>query len=174
MALIAGSVVAMLQFLLGSIIDPVGFEVSRWLSAFVDIIAMPVLVPLLLYLLLSVNRLFDESIDFVGFSLLWLIPSGAVRALSWSVQGDPVHLVLVPILWTSIAVGIPFLVSFVKSGQILLIIPAFIGALSIPFAATFAYWAFFAQKTLIGYLFLAAAAAPMLAATVLYTIRLER
>ena len=173
-ALIAGSVVAMLQFLFGSIIEPVGFELSRWMSAFIDIVAMPVIVPLLLYFLLSLNKILDnstDSVDFAGFALLWLIPSGAIRAVSWSVQSDPIQLVLVPLLWTAIAVGVPFLVSFYRYRQIFVIIPAFLGALFVPFAATYAYWAFFAQLTLWGYIFLVAAMAPMLVTIVFAFLR---
>jgi hypothetical protein len=172
-ALLAGSIVAMLQFLLGSLTEPEGFGFSRWINGFVDIIAIPVLAPLLIYLLLVIFRVYKENVDFVGFALLWLIPGGAIRAVSWSAQSDPVHLVLAPILWTAIAVGVPFLAGFARHRLIYVIIPAFLGALIVPFAATFAYWGFYVQKTLWGFLFLLVAAAPMLVATVLSFIRTE-
>jgi len=172
-ALLAGSIAALLQFFLGSITEPEGFGLSRWMNGFVDIITLPVLIPLLVYLLLVVFQIIKGNADFVGFALLWLIPGGAMRALSWSANSDPVHLVLAPILWTAIAVGVPFLVGFIQYRKVYVVAPAFLGALIVPFAATFAYWAFYAQKTLWGYLFLLVAAAPMLVAAVLRFIRSE-
>ena len=169
-ALLAGSVVAMLQFFLGSLTEPEGFGLPRWINGFVDIITVPVLLPFFMYVLLIAFRVIRENIDFVGFALLWLIPSGAIRALSWS---EPVHLVLAPVLWTAIAVGVPFFGSLFKYRRALVIIPACLGLLLVPFAAACAYWAFYAQKTLWGFLFLIAAATPMFVATVLSFIRAE-
>ena len=170
-ALLAGSIVALLQFLLGSFTEPEGFGLSRWVNGFVDIIALPALAPLLIYLLLVVFRVVKENADFVGFILLWLIPGGAMRAVSWSAQSDPVHLVLAPILWTAIAVGVPFFIGFFRYPRLIVIIPATLGALIVPLAATWAYWAFFSQQTLWGFLFLFIAAAPMLVATILSFIQ---
>ena len=172
-ALLAGSIVALLQFLLGSITEPEGFGLSRWINGFVDIITLPVLVPLLIYLLLVVTRIIKGNADFIGFTLLWLIPTGAIRTLSWSAQSDPAHLILAPVLWTAIAVGVPFFVGLFRFRRVFIIIPAFLGVLAVPFAATCAYWAFYGQKTLFGFLFLFAAIAPMLVAMVLSFIRTE-
>jgi hypothetical protein len=172
-ALLAGSVVALLQFFLGSLIEPEGFGLSRWVNGFVDIIALPVLLPLLVYLLLIVFRLITGNIDFVGFILLWLIPGGAIRAVSWSSQSDPVHLVLAPILWTAIAVGIPFFINLFQYRRVFIVIPAFLGVLVVPFAATGTYWAFYSQKTLWGFLALLVTTAPMLVAAILSFIRTE-
>ena len=172
-ALLAGSIIALLQFLLGSVTEPEGFGLSRWINGFVDIITLPVLMPLLIYLLLVVFRIIKGNVDFVGFTLLWLIPTGAIRALSWSSQSDPAHLVLAPILWTAIAVGVPFLIGLFRCRRVSVIIPAFLGALIVPFVATCTYWAFFAQKTLWGFLFLLVSSAPMLAAMILSFISTE-
>jgi len=172
-ALIAGSLVALLQFFLGSFTEPEGFGISRWINGFVDIITLPALVPLLVYLLFKVCRIISGDMDFVAFALLWLIPTGAIRALSWSAQRDPVHLILAPILWTAIIVGVPFFVGLFQSRRVIVIIPASLGVLVVPFAATFAYWAFYAQYALWGSLFLFAAIAPMLIVTVFAFLRAE-
>ena len=173
-ALLAGSIVAMVQFFSGSFIEPEGFGLPRWINGFVDIITLPALLPFLVYLLLMAIRVIKGNFDFVCFSLLWLIPGGAIRAVSWSAQSDPVHVVLAPILWTSIAVGIPFFIGLFHYRRVLIIIAACLGVLIVPFAATCSYWAFYAQKTLWGFLFLAVAVAPMLVNTILSFIRAEK
>jgi len=166
-ALLAGSIVALGQFFFGSLVDPGGFGVSRWWSGFIDIVSLPALAPLLIYFLLASFRIISGIADFANFALLWLIPVGAIRAVSWSSQSDPVLLVLVPLLWTAIAVGIPFFINIIQNGKIYVIIPASLGILVIPVAAAFSYWAFFSQKSSLGFLFLLAAAVPMLVSMVL-------
>ena len=172
-ALVMGSIVAMLQFFLGSFFDPEGFGLSRLINGFVDIITLPALLPFFIYSLLIAFRVITGNIDFVGFALLWLIPSGAIRAFSWSSQSDPVHMVLIPLLWTSIAVGLPFFAGLFRYRRVYVIFPACLGLLLVPFAATCAYWAFYAQKAIWGFLFLMFAATPMLVATILSFIRTE-
>ena len=170
-ALIAGSLVAMLQFFLGNLAEPGGFGVSRWVSGFVDIVALPALAPLLIYLFLVGFKIVSGTIDFANFALLWLIPCGAIRTLSWSSLNDPILLILVPLLWTAIAVGIPFFIGIILKSRIIVIIPAFLAILIIPFAAVFSYWAFYAQKVSLGFLFFSAAAVPMLVSMILSFIR---
>ena len=111
-ALLAGSIVALLGFFLGSLVEPGGFGFSRWLSGFVDIVALPALAPLLVYLLFVLLKIVSGTAGFANFAMLWLIPCGAIRALSWSAQNDPILLILVPLLWTSIALGIPFFIDW--------------------------------------------------------------
>jgi len=161
-ALILGSVIALVQFFLGSLVEPGGFGLSRWVSGFVDIVALPALMPILIYFLLVIFKVVTDSYDFANFTLLWLIPGAAIRAVSWSSQSDPVLLVLVPILWSAIAVGIPFFIDIIMKSKIYVIIPSALAILIIPFAAANSYWAFFSQKTSQGFLYLLAAAIPML------------
>ena len=160
-ALLFGSITAVIQFLLGDIITPGGFGFSLWLYGFIDIVCMPVLLPVILYALYLVLRRSGEG-DFTSFVLFWLIPVGAFRALSWSAQNDPLLLVAVPLLWTALAAGISFLIyllmeSYSKITKIgyllcLLLLPVF-GALT--------YWAFFSQKTFLGFLFFVVTQVPL-------------
>jgi len=170
-ALIIGSVVALVQFFQGPLIEPGGFGLSRWLSACVDIVVLPALAPLLVYLLFSALKIISGAAGFAGFALLWLIPSAGIRAVTWSAQADPILLVLVPVLWTAIAVGIPFFINIIMNSHPIVIIPASLVILSIPFAAASSYWAFFAHKTMIGILLLVAATAPMLVSVLLSLLR---
>ena len=170
-ALIAGSIIALVQFFLGALVDPGGFGLSRWVSGCIDIVTVPAMIPILVYFFLVVFRLISGNEDFTNFALLWLIPTGAMRALSWSAQGDPILLLLVPLLWTSIAVGVSFFIDIIRRCHVLLIFPVSLGILVVPFAAASSYWAFYAQKTSMGFLFLLAAAIPMMVSVILAFVK---
>jgi hypothetical protein len=170
-AILVGSIVAMIQFFLGNLIDPGGFGLSRWISGCIDIVTLPALVPIVIYLFLIGFRFISGEPNFANFTLLWLIPGAALKALSWSSTGDPLLLVLVPVLWTAIAVGVSFFINIIQEGEILYIFPAFFAILIIPFAASSSYWAFFAQKTKLGLLFLFAAVVPMLISVILSFVK---
>lgn len=170
---LAGSIVALIWFFMGPIVDHGGFGISRWVSGCLDIIVLPALVPILFYLFLVCFKIISGNVNFANFALLWLIPGAAIKAISWSSQSDPILLVLVPILWTAIAVGIPFFAGFFQYGRLVVIIPASLGILVVPFAAACSYWAFFTQKSLWGFLFLFAAAAPMLVSLVMLLMKAE-
>ena len=173
-ALLLGSVTAIFQFFLGNFISPGGFGFSRWLSGFVDIVSLPVLVPLLVYLVLVALRVFSGTADFTGFALLWSIPAAALRALSWSSLGDPVLLVLVPLLWTALAVGLPFFVSIIiRHFRWPVLVCCGLCALVLPVLCATAYWAFFSQQRILGIPLLAAALLPMLIALVLDCVHSE-
>ncbi|GHT67215.1 hypothetical protein FACS1894110_12290 [Spirochaetia bacterium] len=154
-ALLLGSIVALTQFFLGSFVNAGGFGLSRWVSGCIDIVTLPAVLPLLVYLLLIGLRLITGTPDFTNFALLWLIPGGALRAVSWSAQSDPILLVLVPLLWTAIVVGLPFFVGpILDSPPLWLLIPSALGALVLPLLAATVYWAFFSQRTILGFLLL--------------------
>jgi hypothetical protein len=154
-ALLLGSLVALLQFFLGALINPGGFGFSRWLSGCVDIVVLPALLPLLVYFVLTSLRLFSGHVDFASFALLWLIPGGALRSVSWSAQRDPILLVLVPLLWTALAAGIPFYLSRIfRCKRRFLIFLFILVSLALPPLAATVYWAFFYQKLALGYLLL--------------------
>jgi hypothetical protein len=151
-ALLLGSVTAVFQFFLGDLITPGGFGFSRWLSGFVDIVGLPVLFPLLIYLLCIIFRIFAGAADFTNFTLLWLIPAGALRAVSWSALNDPILLMLVPLLWTAVAIGIPFFINIIAGGRPPVVVFAALAILAVPLLAATSYWAFFSQKTALGFL----------------------
>jgi hypothetical protein len=174
LALLAGSIFTFVQFFLGAFIEPGGFGLSRWLSGFVDIVGLPALLPFVIYLIPVVFRLVPGTVSFANFALLWLIPAAAIRALGWISSDDPILLVLVPVLWSTIAVGVSFFISLIQTGRIPVIISASLGILVVPLAAAGSYWAFFAHKTTMGYLLLSAAAVPMLVSMVFSLIKIER
>ena len=167
-ALFGGSVVAILQFLIGPAITPAEFGIARWVSGFVDIVALPALVPLLVYLLLFSLGVVSGEPDYAGFALLWIIPSSILRSLTWSyIQRDPILLVLVPVLWTAIAIGIPFFISMLQNSRLTGIILASLAIVAIPLTAATSYWAFFSHRNIMGSLFFVTAIAPMVVSAVL-------
>jgi hypothetical protein len=152
-ALLLGSITAIIQFFLGYFVNPGGFGFSRWLFGFIDIVSLTVLVPLLIYLLLMLFSGFSGDMDFANFAMLWLIPVAAMRALSWSSANEPIMLVAVPLLWTALAIGIPFFINWMLSNfRWYTAIISIICILVLPIAASTAYWAFFSQQTALGFL----------------------
>jgi hypothetical protein len=149
-ALLLGSAVAFIRFLLGSFVNPGAFGLSRWLSACVDIVALPAALPLLVAIILVRLRVFGGAVNYANFALLWLIPGAAIRAVSWSALRDPALLTLTPALWTAIAVGVPFFIHKMGKfrGRRLIVQAAAAGAL--PFLAATVYWAFFSQRNWLG------------------------
>ena len=141
---------------------------SRWMSGFVDIVVLPVLVPLLVYLLFFALKIVAGSADFAGFALLWIMPGAVVRSLTWSaIQHDLILLVLVPVLWTAVAVGVPFFINLMQNNlRPVIIVLCSLAILFVPFAAATAYWALFSQQIMMSIIFFALAAAPMLTSVV--------
>jgi hypothetical protein len=123
-------------------------------SACIDIVSLPAVLPILAGFILSLCGVFSREADLGGFALLWLIPGAAIRVLDWSTLNDPLYLVLVPLLWTALAVGIPFLLGSIGGDHPAgLILPA-LGALALPLSAAASWRAFFAQETVLGWLLL--------------------
>jgi len=159
-ALLLGSITAIVQFLLGYIFSPGGFGFSRWLFGFFEIVSMPVLIPFIAYFIMYIFGGFSDA-DFANFTLLWLIPVGALRALSWSSMNDPILLVMTPLLWTAIAVGISYLIIWMtNSYNPFISVLAVLCMILLPAVASTAYWAFFSQQTLLGFLLLLVAHVP--------------
>lgn len=163
-ALLLGSILGLGVFFLGPLMEPGGFDRSRWISGFVDTVSVPVLLPLLLYGLLCCFGLSRSWVNGANFALLWLIPDMVIRTVSWSVQNQPFLLVLVPLLRTALAVGIPFLGGLLMTGNPGLILVALLGIIGLPLAGTTSYWAFFCQSPLLGYVFLVITVIPLGAA----------
>jgi hypothetical protein len=167
-ALLLGSITAIVQFFLGNIISPDGFDFSRFLFGFVDIVCVPVLLPILVYLVILIFKKFSCQIDFANFALLWLIPIGALRALSWSSTNDPILLVMTPLLWTALAVGISFFINLtVHNFKWYTAIFSFLGILLMPVLACVTYWVFFSHQNLMGYGLLIAANIPLILSLIL-------
>jgi hypothetical protein len=151
-ALFGGSLVAMLHFFIGDFVEADGFGFSRWLNGYIDVVCFPVLLPIGVRLLLSLSPAFGARSP-SGFALLWLIPGAIVRTATWGIRHDPVHLVLVPLLWTALALGISLFIQIIRDRErMVYVIPALLGIPVLSLSAASGYWAFFSQKTLEGLL----------------------
>ncbi|MDR2305321.1 MAG: hypothetical protein LBE10_12155 [Treponema sp.] len=153
-ALLLGSLTAVARFFLGSFINPGGFGLSLWFSGFVDIVCLPVLLPLTVYFFFIIFRIFGTLHGFLPFTLLWLIPVAAIRAVGWTIQRDPLYLVLIPLLWTALAAGIPFFIDLMLNRHPRVIVPASLGILALPFLSATVYWAFYSQRIMMGFFLL--------------------
>ena len=160
-ALLLGSITAIIQFFLGYLVSPGGFGLSRWLFGFVDIVSIPVLLPLVICFLMLLFRGFSGEADFFNFSLLWLIPVATLRALSWSANNEPILLIAVPLLWTALAAGISFFIHWmINYFRWYTVIISILCILVLPVLSAAVYWAFFSQRTALGFLLLFAAYIP--------------
>jgi hypothetical protein len=171
-ALLLGGITALVQFFLGNLINPGGFGLSRWLNACIDIIALPAVLPFLVYPVFIVFRFLSGPFDFANFALLWLIPGAAIRAVNWSAENDPALLVLAPLLWTAVALGIPFFIDLIlRFFRWYVLAPLGLGILALPLAAATAWWAFYSQKFTLGALLFILALIPMMISLMLSFVR---
>jgi hypothetical protein len=171
-ALLLGSAAGLTQVFLGNLVNPGGFGFSRWASACIDIIALPAVLPFLVYPVFIVFRFLSGPFDFADFCLLWFIPNAAIRALSWSAGNDPAFLVLAPLLWTAVAVGVPFFINrMFLSSRWYTMGSLGLGIIALPLTAATAWWAFYSQKFTLGALLLVLALIPMTASLVLSLVK---
>jgi hypothetical protein len=161
LALFLGSLTALATFFLGSLIKPGGFGFSRWLSAYIDIVSLPVIIPLLTGYLASLLPFIPKGGSSANFALLWLIPTAVMRTAVWGVRKDPLHLVLVPLLWSVLAVGIPAFFGLFRWLRGKPVVPGIIGFFLLSLTAATSYWAFFSQRLYLGLLFLILSLVPV-------------
>jgi len=171
-AFILGCLAAVLQVFIDTPFDPGGFGINRWFFGFFTV-SFPVIIPLLLYLLMICLGFIKENHNFSVFALAWIIPGAVINAISWTGLSDPIFLVLIPILWTSVATGIPFFIRFIYMQNIIITILSSLGILMVPLAAASSYWAFFSQDLLSGFLFLTLAIIPMILSVIFSFLGME-
>jgi hypothetical protein len=154
-ALPLGGVVATIQYFLGPLLEPGAFGLSRWLSGFVDIISLPVLIPLIVCAILVMFKKFSARVDYAGFTLMWLVPLAAIHAMSNLPSLIP--LVFVPLLWIVQALGISFFIRcMIKKPHPAVIVFSVLGIIALPIIATTSWWAFFINDLPLGFSLLGA------------------
>ena len=159
-ALPLGAVAAVVQYVCGPLVTPGGFGLSRWMSGFIDIAGLPALLPLMVCGALVTLRVFPRDADYAGFALLWLAPLAAIRSVSGS-SPSPIPLIVVPVLWTAQAVGIPFFIdAMIKNPRRHIVFFATLAIAALPIAAVTSWWAFFSHQTLWGALLLLVSVIP--------------
>ena len=166
-ALLLGTIIAFFRFFLGTFVNAGGFGLTRWISACIDVVALPVALPFIIGVLFALFRIISAQSNFTNYAFLWLIPVAAVRALGWSSQNNPILLMGVPVLWTAVASGMGFFIRIARNGWGLTVIPAILGALALPLVAATAYWALFSQHNLLGIALFAISCIPMVISIVM-------
>jgi hypothetical protein len=154
-AFLLGCAAVIIRFFAGFPVSPGGFGLSRWMSGFIDIVSLPVIVPLAVSLLLVLTGAFPRETDHAGFVMVWLIPVAAYRSVIWSSSAFPHLLILVPLLWTAQCIVMTFFVNFIfKYRRWYITVVSTLGAAAVPIIAATCWWAFFSQQTLYGFILL--------------------
>jgi len=166
-ALVIGTIAALFRFFFGSFVNPEGFGLARWVSACIDIVALPAALPFIIAFIFAAFRLVPFQSNFTHYAFLWIIPVAAVRALAWSSQNNPLLFIVVPVLWTAVITGVGLFIRLIQHNWGWIVIPSLLGALALPLAAATAYWAFFAQNNFLGIAFMVASLIPMVVSIVL-------
>ncbi|MDR2786113.1 MAG: hypothetical protein LBB83_09400 [Treponema sp.] len=172
-ALVLGTLVSVLHYLFYPVINAAGFGFSLWLFALVNIVLIPAVLPFLIFALLSVPGFIKSETDPAKFALFALVPAGIIRAIGSSAQNDPLYLVLIPLLWTMLVLGISFFVQLVResfSPRIPLLVAIFL----LPLIAAAGFWAFYGQMITAGYILLAFLSIPSVIALAATCLKFNR
>jgi hypothetical protein len=163
-AFVLGSLASVLHYFFHPLVKTAGFGFSLWVYALVDIVLVPVLPPFLFFVLFAVLRLFKDGADPAKFALAALIPAGVIRAVGWSGQDGPLYLVVIPLLRTLLALGVPFLARLALENFSPRAIPLLLAILVMPLAAAACFWALYGQMGPAGFMLLALLSVPSLIA----------
>jgi hypothetical protein len=175
LALLLGCVAVLVRYLAGPFITPVGFGLSCWLNGLIDIVSLPVLVPIVFCVLLIALRKFPSDMDIGGFTLIWLVPLTFYYSVDRSLLYSPLTLVLVPLLWTVQALGVSFFIGcIIKYRRCYAIILLILAAAALPLIAAASWWAFYSQQTPEGCLFLFVSLIPALISMILLIMERHR
>ncbi|GAB6393495.1 MAG: hypothetical protein MdMp014T_2868 [Treponematales bacterium] len=166
LAFTLGSAAAIVRLFLGPLVEAGEFGFLRWQNACVDIVALPVILPFLACFLLTLLRVFPSPPDFTAFVLLWLVPNAAVHGVTWSAEGGPLFLALVPLLWTAVSVGIPFFVRLLPTAPKWAEVLFILCALALPFLSATVWWAFYTRRLFLGVPLLVLSGVPLVIPTV--------
>ncbi|MDR1352798.1 MAG: hypothetical protein LBK05_05895, partial [Treponema sp.] len=150
-AFFLGILVSVLHYFFYPLAGSSGFGLSLWVYTLADIVLIPVLPAFLLFALFAVLGFFKDEADPAGFALSALIPAGAVRAAGWNGQNSPLYFVVIPLLWTSLALGVSFLVRLARGSGFPRVIPLLAAILAMPAAAAACFWAFYRQMAPAGF-----------------------
>jgi hypothetical protein len=167
LALLLGSAAVFIRYLAGSLVTPAGFGLSCWLSGFLDIVSLPVLVPVAVCVLLIALRRFPTDMDTGGFTFLWLVPMAFYNSIDMSLFYSPLIQVLVPVLWTIQTLSVSFFIGcIIKYRRWYVIIPSVLAAAAMPLISSSSWWAFYSQQTMAGCLSLFVSVVPALVSVI--------
>ena len=172
LAFITGLFISIIQLFTDPLIYPGDFGFYRWLSSFLNLFFIPILIPLGICLVLLLFNVFTGDVNITNFSLICLIPISIIKALDYGNQLDPLKLIFLPLLWTSLAVGIPLFIQFIQNESGAKVVFAVLFSTVLPFLAATAYWALFCNKNQMGLILFILTMVPMVLAVILSYIRI--
>ena len=150
-----GLAVAFARLSVGEVFVQRGFGLAAFAAQLIDGAPFDSMLPLAVYFLLrrfGSRRRFEEG-EAVIFSLAWLTPLCAFRAIFWSSVPDPVRLMVVPVLYAALAVSLPYWIGKIIEEYGFAQAAAVSVVVLLPFAAAAATWALYTQRLLIGAVF---------------------
>ncbi|AEJ19839.1 hypothetical protein [Gracilinema caldarium] len=152
LAIFGGTVMGILAFFFPQLVPEGSFGIIQWIHGFIDVIALPVLIPLCFRYLLQIRYKHQIYIEINQFILIWLIPMALVKSIQWNIYKDGILLVLTPGLWGALSIGIPWLLE--KAEEEIGFFSFFFYAMAyvLPLFATTAYWAWFLKLYLVAVL----------------------
>ncbi|MEW6563897.1 MAG: hypothetical protein AB1404_00190 [Spirochaetota bacterium] len=145
LAVIGGSCFAVFYFFIPQFVPEGAFGFLRFLYGFFDVVALPVLLPLIFRYLLQIRYGHQKYIEIHQFVLMWLIPVALVKGIQWNINKDPILLVLVPLLWGALSIGLPWLINKAEEEIGFLSFLSYAGTVLLSLIATAAYWAWFSK-----------------------------
>lgn len=141
LALLGGSFMGVLNFFIPHLIPELSYDVLLWLRGFIDVVAIPVLLPLAFRYVIQIRYKHKNYIEINQFILIWLIPVALVKSIQWNHNKDGILLVLVPLLWGALSTGIPWLIKKAEEEIGFISFLVYAAAVLLPVIATTAYWA---------------------------------
>ncbi|MFA6507575.1 MAG: hypothetical protein WCT14_15850 [Treponemataceae bacterium] len=159
---ILGLIAAFIRFSWGELFSLRGYGFAAFAVQLIDGAPYDALLPIACYAFLRrfgrPRRRFDET-EAVNFSLAWLVPICALRSIYWSSVPDPVRLVIIPILFVSLAVSFPHWIRKALDEYGLSQAIAIIVVVLSPLTVAGVSWAFFTHRPIFGLVFFCAACA---------------
>jgi hypothetical protein len=161
-ALVLGSILAIIHYFASPLISSGEFGFLQWMKGFVDVILFPSLSAFSVCLLLKLLKMFSAPINVTNFLLLWSIPFGIFHMMAYGTQAEALYLVVVPLMWISLAVGLGFFIKLIPLVKRLISVLCIAGTVFLPFIAATSYWALFCQNYALGYFLFSVTLMPML------------
>jgi uncharacterized membrane protein len=150
-AVILGCILAFVQFITNPTFTSGEFGFLQWLIGFVNVVVFPVIIPFIICLMFMFLKIFSATINATNFLLLSCIPFGVSQTMTHSTQAEPLYLVIVPLIWIGLAVGLGFFVKTIPLVKRWISVLCIIGAVLLPFLGATAYWALYVQDYTLGY-----------------------
>lgn len=145
LAILGGCLTGIFYFFFPNLLSSGAFGFMRWLHGFVDVVALPVLIPLLFRYILQIRYKHQKYLEIAQFVLIWLIPVSLVKSIQWNINKDFILLVLTPLLWSAQGIGIPYLLNRAAEEIGFISFLFYTLAFMLPFGAVTLYWSAFSK-----------------------------